>query len=595
VAFKLCQALDGDLAFQFIDLAALGTVADVVPLTGENRAITWLGIQRMNAAPRPGIASLMEAAGVAKGAVTAGKIAFQLAPRLNAGGRVGDAVRSLRLLAAQSKEEADPLARELEVENTERKRLEAEILSGAEAQLQGFDFASRRAVVLAGENWNAGVLGLAASRLVERYNLPTVLMRREGDTLHGSCRSIPGIDIFQALSEVSGFLTRFGGHSQAAGLTLPADRLEAFAQALDEAISRSADPEVFVPSARYDMALPLSALDETFVRSLSLFEPTGFGNPAPVFLTEASVVSREAVGAGGAHLRLRLEEGGKSLPGIAFSMGGQAKTLPERVRALYAPQMGRFNGREYLECQVKAIGQASYLDAFLAVMPDFDELFQTFLTNRLYNKAYSVPSVGFFDGIEAIFARLNRTPRGTLVVSASSDAAQSFLKAAQREAPDRMDVLMGSYPGDQRAFNAFCLLPPGPPPSGYDRIFSLDAPGAFWGHPVLEPEKPAPHALKFPDVDELRAIYVAAWDLMRRPNMARLLKEILKDLAVDANLPANCVFSGLQVLTDLNLIELHKAPPFLRPAPRRKVDPLDNPVFQWMRQLSQWGGEPLDE
>ncbi len=594
VAFKLCQALEDALAFSFIDLAALGTVADVVPLTGENRAITALGIAQMNEKTRPGIASLMAAAGVAKGQVTAGRIGFQLAPRLNAGGRVGDAVRSLRLLTTQTKEEADPLAAELEAENTRRKALEGEILSGAEAQLQGFDFPARRAIVLADERWNTGVLGLAASRLVEKYNLPTVLMRLEDGVLHGSCRSIPGVDIFRTLSQVSGHLTRFGGHSQAAGLTLPAENLPAFARALDEAIARSADPECFVPAARYDLALPLSALDEPFVRSLSMFEPTGFGNPAPVFLTEATVKSREAVGAGGAHLRLRLEDGGKSLPGIAFSMGSLAKTLPERIRALYAPQMGFFSGREYMECQVKAIGQSGYLDAFLAGVPDFDGLFQTFLTNRLYNKAYSVQSVDFFDGFEGVFERLNASPRGALVLAASPETTRSFLLAAQAAAPGRMDVFVGSYPADPRAFNAFCLLPTGLPPDGYDRIFSLDAPGALWGCPVAEPRRPVLMQAPFPDVDELRNLYVAVRELNKRPNATKVLSKLLEELAQDAGLTANAAYAGLLVLTDMNLIELSGQTPLIRLLPPRKAEPMDNPVFQWMRQLSQWGGEPLD-
>lgn len=594
VAFKLCQALDEELAFQFLDLAALGTVADVVPLTGENRAITALGLMRMNEAPRPGLAALMETAGIAPGSVTSGRIGFQLAPRLNAGGRVGDAVRSFRLLTASTAEEAKPLAKELEAENAERKKLEGEILSGAEAQLSSFDFLSRRSIVLAGEGWNTGVLGLAASRLVEKYNLPTILLRREDGVLHGSCRSIPGVDIFQMLSGVSHLLTRFGGHSQAAGLTLPAEVFEEFTRALDESIARETDPECFVPAARYDMALPLGDLDESFVRSLTMFEPTGFGNPAPVFLTEASVQSAEAVGVNKAHLRLRLQEGGKSLPGVAFSMGGRLNALPEKITALYAPVVARFNGREYLECQVKAIGQPGYPDAFRAPRADFDALFQTFLTNRHYNKAYSIQPSGFFGEFDGIFARLNASPRGALILAATEGAACAFLEVAQRQAPGRMDVFKGTYPDDMRAFNAFCLLPAGGPPPGYNTVFSLDAPGALWGFPVQEPANPAPADLPFPDVDELRRIYVAARDLARRPNAEKALQAVLKDLAQDTKLTANRVFAGLIVLTDMNLIELNEAPPLVRLLPGHKADPLGNPLFQWMRQLSRWGGEPLD-
>ena len=595
VAFKLCQALDDALAFGFIDLAALATVADVVPLTGENRAITALGIERMNQEPRPGVAALMAAAGVAKGAVTSGRIGFQLGPRLNAGGRVGDAVRSLRLLTAETTQEAEPLAAELEKENTERKRLEGEILSAAEVQLEAFDFAAKRSIVLAGEDWNTGVLGLAASRLVERYNLPTVLLRQEGETLHGSCRSIPGVDIHEALCAVSDLLTRFGGHSQAAGLSLPTERLDAFRKALDETIARTADPECFVPAARYDMALPLSKLDESFVRSLSLFEPTGYGNPSPVFLTEAAIESGEAVGANSAHLRLRLSEGGRSLPGVAFSMGALAKALPRRIRALYVPQMGSFREKEYLECQVKAIGQTGYPDAFLASTMDFDRVFQSFLTNRFYNKAYSILAAGLHHGYGEIIAQLLASPRGTLVLAATTDAARDFLKAAQLEAPDRMDLFSGTWPGDRRAFNAFCLLPTGTPPEGYSRVYSLDAPGAFWGFPVVEPDEPAPLDAPFPDVDELRRVYVAAKDLAKRPlPVGSAVDALAKDLMPEGGMRKSRVQASLMVLADMDLIELTGEPARIVLLPFRKADPNENPVFKWMRQLSQWGGEPQD-
>jgi len=596
VAFKLCQALDDKAAYEWIDLAALGTVADVVPLTGENRAITALGLARINARPRPGLRALMRQAGVKPGEVTAGKIAFQLAPRLNAGGRVDSALDSLALLTAETEAEAEPLASTLEEKNQERKRLEREILEGAEAQLREFDFASRRVIALAGEGWNAGVLGLAASRLVEKYNLPTVLMRREGGVLHGSCRSIPGVDIFKMLTAVSGLLTRFGGHGQAAGLTLAEENLPAFCGALDDAISRAADPESFVPAARYDMALPLSRLEDDFVSSLALFEPTGFGNPAPVFLTEAVIESREAVGAEKAHLRLRLRDGGKSLPGIAFSMGPRAGSLPEgaRVRALYAPRVSAFRGQEYVDCQVREIGPLDCEGAFLASGSDFDRAFQTFLTNRLYNKAYSAPADGVWRGFDEIFAALKDSPRGTLVLAATEDAALPFLRAAKERAPDRMDVSVGAFPDDRRAFNAFCLLPPGEPPSGYPRRFSLDAPSSFWAYPVLEPELPPPGGVPFPDVDGLRRVFVAARDLARRPSATKALNEVAKDLGTEAGLPACTAFAALTILADMNLIVLRDERPFVEVPPPRKADPNDNPAFQWMRRMSRWGGEPLD-
>ncbi len=224
VAFKLCQALDGDLAMDFIDLAALGTVADVVPLTGENRAIARLGIDRMNECPRPGIEALRKAAGRRRARHGGADRLSDRAPRLNAGGRVGDANRSLRLLTSETQAQAQALADELEQENNRRNCWRRPSCRRPPS--------SSRVLILqrgAASCWRTriGTRGCWALRRAgspERYTLPTVLLRREGEVLRLR-RSVPGVDIFRALSAVSGHLTRFGGHSQAAGLTLPAEGL----------------------------------------------------------------------------------------------------------------------------------------------------------------------------------------------------------------------------------------------------------------------------------------------------------------------------------------------------------------------------------
>ena len=221
VAFQLVPALAGrEAALRYIDLAALATVADVVSLTGENRAIVRLGLEAINRAPRPGLQALIETAGLVDREINAGNIAFQLAPRLNAGGRIGSAQRPMELLVETDPGRALRLAAELEGANDERRTLEQKILNDSLAQLQDFDFPGRRAIVLMGRDWNAGVIGLAASRLVERFHYPTILMASDGETCAGSCRSIEGVDIFEALTAVKGYFPRYGGHKQAAGFTI---------------------------------------------------------------------------------------------------------------------------------------------------------------------------------------------------------------------------------------------------------------------------------------------------------------------------------------------------------------------------------------
>ena len=212
VAFKLVEALSGRAAaMEYIDLAALSTVADVVPLLDENRFIVRAGLQRMNERPRPGVAALKRVAGLENRALTAGHLGFQLGPRLNAGGRLGSARRGLELLLTEDRARAEALAEELDAENSARRNVENAILDQAEEALRDFDFPARRAIVLAREGWNPGVLGLAASRLVEKYHYPAILLCEENGVLKGSCRSIPGVDIFAALSAsgaVAGALRR---------------------------------------------------------------------------------------------------------------------------------------------------------------------------------------------------------------------------------------------------------------------------------------------------------------------------------------------------------------------------------------------------
>ena len=200
---------------------------------------------------------------------------------LNAGGRIDSARRPHELLLSRTVAEAEPIAAELEEENARRKQIEQRIVAEAEAQLESFDFPAHRALVLAGEDWNAGVIGLAASRMVEKYHYPAILLGG-GEVLTGSCRSIPGVDIHAALKAVSGRLIRFGGHRQAAGLTIARSELEGFRRDLDEWLSRNIAPQCYVPEQEYDLEVSFAELTEAFVAQLDALQPTGFGNPAPV-------------------------------------------------------------------------------------------------------------------------------------------------------------------------------------------------------------------------------------------------------------------------------------------------------------------------
>ena len=193
--------------------------------------------KKINHSPRPGIRALIDAAGLSARTINAGNVAFQLTPRLNASGRIGDAMRAYNLITSTNMDECISLASELNEENARRKTLEQEAIDEAENMLSDFNWIDRRAIVVQGQNWNPGVIGLAASRLTEKYHYPTIVLTKEDDVYVGSCRSIDGIDIHDALSSVSEYLVKFGGHKMAAGLTIKEENIEAFKEALD--ISRN--------------------------------------------------------------------------------------------------------------------------------------------------------------------------------------------------------------------------------------------------------------------------------------------------------------------------------------------------------------------
>ena len=258
----------------------------------------------------------MESARIEPGKLTSEGIAFRIAPRLNAGGRLGSARRSYELLMQRDAFLAVAQADELEQENARRQSVEREIRAEAEAQLEDFDFSAHRILLVRGADWNSGVIGLTASHLREKYGYPVIALSESDGMLTGSCRSIPGVDIYQTLASAAEWMERFGGHSQAAGLTLRAENFDALWSALDRFLFQNAPPEAYAPQAQYDIPVALDECGEAFVRELSALEPTGCGNPEPVFRASVRLIESRAIGAQGAHLRLICAENGVRRTGI---------------------------------------------------------------------------------------------------------------------------------------------------------------------------------------------------------------------------------------------------------------------------------------
>jgi len=361
VALKICQAMQGMAGVEKrLELAAIATVADVVPLLDENRVIVREGLRRTAASTRPGIRALLETSG-ATPPLTAEHFGFRLAPRLNAAGRLGDAKLGVHLLLTPDEAKARNIALMLEQANRERQELERTITAQALEQLSLEELAYAHVILVSGENWNPGLIGLTAGRLCEKFRLPAIaLSLREDGTAVGSCRSVPGVNIFRMLSACADLLERYGGHEQAAGLCVRTENIPLLRNRLEKEISSSVPEETFLPSMDYDLAVPFRTWTPETLALLDRLEPTGCGNPPPLFLLQgAEIRNARRVGRDGAHLKLSLiDEDLSAVEGIAFSRGDLADEDLMSLDLLYRPIRNSFGGRTTIEAQVAAINPA---------------------------------------------------------------------------------------------------------------------------------------------------------------------------------------------------------------------------------------------
>ena len=331
-----------------VDLAALATVADAVPLVGENRRIVARGIAAMRAGPRPGVAALCAAAGVEPRLLGARDLGFGLGPAINAAGRLADAGRALELVTAHDREVADPIARELWARNMERRDVERTITDEAIAMFRAEpeEIRGADALVVSGDGWHEGVVGIVASRLAERYARPAIVITRDGDTAKGSGRSVAGVDLHDLVGRADAELTRWGGHAGAVGVQLPADAIGRFRAAFLEAavgaraqIARARIRAVDVVAGPRDLTLATA-------EELARLEPFGRGNPQVRMAVTACAVGGAVRVGDGRHLRLRLSGGGAHAPAIAFRMGERAQELTPDARYDAVVDLGieRFQG-----------------------------------------------------------------------------------------------------------------------------------------------------------------------------------------------------------------------------------------------------------
>lgn len=371
VAYKLAKAVwrlagapRGADPDRFLDLVALGTVADVMPLTGENRWLVRRGLELMNDAPRPGIASLMEEAAV-EGPVEAYHLGFVLGPRLNAGGRLHDPMAGVKLLLTSGGPEARDIAAELERLNRLRQSLEGFIVEQAHRQIEELGLPEPpAALVVAGHGWHPGVLGLVASRLVERYYRPTLVIGIEGDVARGSGRSIDGFDLYDALRECSDIMDRFGGHALAAGFSLQADRIselrERFTSVAFQRLKVPLAAGELIPVVKVDAEVSFADLTDDLPEQLNRLAPFGPGNPTPVLgIRRARIHRLRPVGRGGDHLQVELEAltGGERRRAIGFRMGAEYERFSEGdwVQVAFVPYIDTWQGQREVRMRLRAL------------------------------------------------------------------------------------------------------------------------------------------------------------------------------------------------------------------------------------------------
>jgi single-stranded-DNA-specific exonuclease len=337
---------------EYLDLVALGTIADMVPLTDENRVFVYFGLKELQRTKRPGLLALMRIGRIASNILDLRSISFVFAPRINAAGRLGDPQRALDLLLAENEIEALTIAQELDEKNRKRQKIEERIFDEARCQVEALPESAKKALILGSDLWHPGVIGIVASKLVERFYRPTILISFQDGNGKGSGRSIDSFDLLEGLNLCHSFLERFGGHRLAAGLEIRKDRLDAFRNSLNRIVENRVCSEDLVPVIHIDSQLSLSQLNNQLVEELENLAPFGPSNPEPVFSVDRiKICESRQVGKG--HLQLKVQEDKRLFNAIGFGLGTRFSSIPAGdVSMAFVPIMDEWQGKRRMRLKV---------------------------------------------------------------------------------------------------------------------------------------------------------------------------------------------------------------------------------------------------
>ena len=607
VAFKLVQAMGGTEAIEPLwELAALATIADIVPLMDENRVIVYYGLEAMRTTQRPGLIALMESAGVDPQKVSSSDVAFRMAPRINAGGRLALASRGVQLLTTRRLDTAREIAEELNQDNIRRRELEIEIFQQAdEMTRQQIDFMNERAIVVCGEGWNPGVIGLAASRLVEKYKWPTILLSRDGDICVGSARSIPGVNIHEAMSTCRDLFIRFGGHAQAAGLTIEAKNVPEFKRRLSEAIREQAAPEAFIPTEEYDLELELSEMTEAFVDAFSAMQPTGFGNPAPVFCVRGvHTTDVRTIGKDGAHLRMRLAQGSDMRSAIGFRMGDRAANLPEVIEAIITLSINVWQDKRSVQCELRQMQAYMPGKAFIAECQRQSEKISNAMLSTLClpdQKAENIERMTLEQAKTVLASEFEKGYQGILI-GVHTLAALKLLNVHLAVMHAQLDYVLEKTE-DIRGFNTLVMVPDWANIAFSPRLIVAMDGMLSDGERVLVKEK-FPKARVIEVTDMRMQSSSAACRLLPDDSSLRQLYKALRQrektdctmnvLSAATGLEEDMIRCGMRIMQQLGLIEYTLYPLSFKVLPSGKVSLEDSSLRAKLIRMKDEGGNRFD-
>ena len=606
VAFKLVQAMGGTEAIEPLwELAALATIADIVPLMDENRVIVYYGLAAMAATQRPGLIALMESAGVDPQKVSSSDVAFRMAPRINAGGRLALASRGVQLLMTRRMDTAREIAEELNQDNIRRRELEIEIFTQAdEMTRRQIDFMNERAIVVCGEGWNPGVIGLAASRLVEKYKWPTILLSRDGDVCVGSARSIPGVNIHEAMSTCRDLFVRFGGHAQAAGLTIEAKNVPEFKRRLSEAIREQAAPEAFIPTEEYDLELELSEMTEEFVDAFSAMQPTGFGNPAPVFCVRGvHTTDVRTIGKDGAHLRMRLAQGSDMRSAIGFRMGDRVDSLPEVIEAIVTLSINVWQDKRNVQCELRQMQAYMPGKAFIAECGRQSEKLSNSMLDALClpdGEAQGIERMTLEQAKAVLAGEFEKGYQGILI-GVHTLAAMKLLNVHLAVMHAQLDYVLEKTE-DIRGFNTLVMAPNWAEIAFSPRIIvAMDGLLSDGERALVKARFPKAHIIEVTDMRTQSAS--AAGQLLPDDAALRQLYKALRQrektdctmnvLSAATGLDEDRIRCGMRIMQQLGLIEYTAMPLRFKVLPSGKVSLENSTLRAKLIQMKSEGGKPF--